>query len=97
MDEYDIMNEVMTGLNQRLPKVRAELEKAGFKVVKVHEGDFDTDPSLELKNGFSLDITEGGTYSVSQDLGGKFRFSPELKTLAEAIRYLKQKTQTKKK
>lgn len=97
MDEYDILNEVMTDINRILPKIRSELVKAGFKVIKVHDGDLDTDPSLELEHGFSLDITEDRTYSVCQEIGGKFRFSPELKTLAEAIRYLKTKFPKSKK
>ena len=74
-DIYDDMEEDIDFANDKAKKIVNSLESLGYKVVKVHEADYDTDAQIYLSEKVNIQVgLEGDLSIVIEKEEGKFTY-----------------------
>jgi hypothetical protein len=74
-DIYDDMEEDIDFANDKAKKIVNSLESLGYKVVKLHEADYDTDAQIELSEKVNIQVgLEGDLSIVIEKEEGKFTY-----------------------
>lgn len=91
MDRLDRIEMEMGRLNKKIPRLLSKLAAAGIDVKKVHYGDMDTDPDIEVSGGFDIQVCPGTVFMLSRELkDGRIYFYDAKMRLAEVIAVVKQ-------
>jgi hypothetical protein len=74
-DIYDDMEEDIYFANDKAKKIVNSLESLGYKVVKLHEADYDTDAQIDLSEKVNIQVgLEGDLSIVIEKEEGKFTY-----------------------
>ena len=74
-DIYDDMEQDIDFANDKAKKIANSLESLGYKVVKLHEADYDTDAQIDLSEKVNIQVgLEGDLSIVIEKEEGKFTY-----------------------
>ena len=90
MDNLDRIIAKAERANSALKSLVKQLESLGVKVVKTADGDMDVDASIDLEDGYSIQVASRRSFMLVQDYpDGCIAFSPLRNSIIEVVADLK--------
>lgn len=69
VDTYDQIDTILSVVNSTAGELAETIAAAGFPILRVEEGDYDTDPDVHINERVSIQVCFDGSFSVNRQEG----------------------------